>query len=1090
MKADNVLLPELYRRKKKPDKKNSRGGKGFMKFLLTLLIMITVSATLFSFADIGGNIALNIAKNFLSKNFSIALNAESITGNPIKGYTLRNFSLTNQKESSDIFSAGFLSVRVSLPALLTGNLRLAEISLGGISMDVDEFTAAVRNLEMPSQPREVSSSFMAGPAFADDGDNLPELPLERFRITDSRFSSGLGVLEVREINADIARLEADIDGALNGLPLSGNINMDSLTDINRSELLLGTGKIIATGGIGGGRLDLHLSAENFSLKEAAALYPSALRAEDFDGNADLTAAISGTTDNPRVTGSARCTGPELFGYPVERASANFAYSRRRITVSNIQASVLNIPVQGEIAAAFRPGESAAVMVKLDGSEASLDGLDEILGIPGLSRLKGRVSVFSVNISGHVDELSGLVSFTSPRITYSGRAFTDIRAQMKLAQSDTAKVDGKFAFEGASGYISGNVAGFLTDPVIDLTAKIADLDIKRIESMIPDAPQYKPSGKITASVTVKGSPSSLDVTGSVNSPEFSAMGHTITHPAVEFSFTGKTLTLTRTEGTLSGIPVSITGTISPVPSEAPRLNINATVTMTPEAVRAYLPAIGSSDITGTVNAGIKISGDSDNPSVSLLATSPSLRVMDMISAEGLELTTALDGDLSALDKISVNITAKSIKAMGLSFTGASAGLSRDGDKITLEGFSARSGEGMITGVGTASLSGDLPLDFSFMFTDLALESLAEASSSLDTEGKLSGTLKISGDSKDPEISLTAFVPVMKAAGVELRGLAAEISGKMSGLVLKKLRAKAGAGDISVSGNFRLMPSLKYSLALFGSRIDTADLMRNYPAMSGKISGNAGLMFSVSGDVKDSYGEGSFTAREITAFGLNLTDVNMPLSYSGGVFSSAGGKARLYGGTVSNTFTLSADTMSFTDDIEAASFDVNGIIQGISGGMEGRISGTGRLVFHAEGSAKDGLSYRGWGDFSAENGELAGLKWLRVFTGTDSLRYSSVNAPLMLQTGRLIIKADAAVNALPDESVYKYLKLTQDGTVTFGGKDTMIDFMTESSVNFQLLGSAWERAKGGIEALMKGSAPGFQENVRAFLFGISAGAGKAS
>ena len=933
--ADNILLPELYGRKRAQRKKIKKQKGSFKRSLIMIFLALLVSGALFSFADIGGNIAFSIAKNSLSKNYGIELNAESISGNPIKGYTIRNFSLTDRITSSDIFSAGFLSARVNLTAMLMGNLRLAEISLGGISMDVDKFIASIKSFELPeSQP---SVSFLVSPAFADEEvETLPNIPLDRFSIVDSRFSSRFGVFDVHKIGADAANLDVDVDGAINGLPLVGSINLDSLTMVNRSELYLGAGKITATGGFMNGMLDIHLSGEDFEMGELASLYPEVLSSADFEGKADFTADIMGTSDNPRISGSVDYLGTKIYGYPLERASANLLYAGNRISIINIQASAFNIPLQGEIAAAFRPNQPASVMLKLDGSEAYLDGLDKILGVPELKALSGKIGLFNVNISGPVDALNGIVNFNAPRIVYDGRALTDIKAQMKLSQSDTANVDGKFTFEDASGYLSGNVASILTTPIMNLTAKIADLDIKRIESMIPDAPQYKLDGKITASVTVKGAASSPSVEGEINSPEFSGWGQKITKPAVNFSFSEKTLTLRRTEGTINGMPISLTGKISDIPSPNPKLDINATMTMTTSALKAYVPDIESYDLKGTINAGLKIGGDMDNPSVSLIAASPSLQAMDIITANDLELTTAMDVDLSDIGKnerITVNVSAKSITAGGVTLTGANANISKNGDAIILGGLSARSGEGTVTGAGTASLSGKSPLDFSFRFTDLDLAELTSSSSS-DVSGKLSGTLKIAGHSKD-------------------------------------------------------------------------------------ITGN-----------------GAITSPLLTAFGLKLSDVNLPLAYSGNSLISNGGTAKLYGGNVKNALTFSTDTMNFSDDIEASGVDMNSLIQDVSGGLEGKISGTGKLTLSITGTSKD---YTGNGNFSMGQGAVTGFKI------SGDIKFSEVNAPLTLQNGKLAVKSGAIVNAMKDDTLYRRAELVNDGIIDFSGKNISMDIAVKGGVS---------------------------------------------
>ncbi|MBR0256783.1 MAG: hypothetical protein IJQ58_03515, partial [Synergistaceae bacterium] len=524
--ADTILLPELYGRRQRHSRRKKRKGGGFLKFILVLFLILVVSGALLSLADIGGNIVLSLAKNYLSENYKLELKAEKITGNPVIGYTLHNFSFTDMRKGREIFSAGFLSGRINFPAVIAGKMRLSEISLGGISMDVDQLIETAKNLQdlpTPATSQTTGFNLTATPAFADEEAPMPDIPVDRFSIADSTFSSQFGTLYVREIGAEFPAFDVDIDAEINGLPVKGNIDMGEsagLTAANIAEIFIGSGKITATGGLIGGRLDLHASAEDFDLKEITLLYPAMLKTDDFSGTANFTADITGTPDDPRFSGSIDYKGMKIYGFPVERASANINYSYNRISVSNIQASAFNIPVQGEIAAAMRTNQPVSVMVKLDGSETSLDGLDEVFGVPALKALSGKVSSFSANISGPVNSLSGLVSLNAPKIAYDGKALTDIRAQMKLARSDTANVDGKFAFEGASGYISGSVASLLVNPNMNITAKIAGLDIKRIESMIPDGPQYKLAGNITASVTVKGTPSNPAVTGSISSPEFS------------------------------------------------------------------------------------------------------------------------------------------------------------------------------------------------------------------------------------------------------------------------------------------------------------------------------------------------------------------------------------------------------------------------------------------------------------------------------------------------------------------------------------------------------------------------------------------
>ena len=84
-----------------------------------ILFIFIILGAIFSFVDIGGNVILELAKNYLSENYKLTLNAEKISGNPVKGYTLHNFSIDDH-DGQNILSAEYLSGHVNFPALLTG----------------------------------------------------------------------------------------------------------------------------------------------------------------------------------------------------------------------------------------------------------------------------------------------------------------------------------------------------------------------------------------------------------------------------------------------------------------------------------------------------------------------------------------------------------------------------------------------------------------------------------------------------------------------------------------------------------------------------------------------------------------------------------------------------------------------------------------------------------------------------------------------------------------------------------------------------------------------------------------------------------
>ena len=708
-------------------------------------------------------------------------------------------------------------------------------------------------------------------------------------------------------------------------------------------------------------------------------------------------------------------------------------------------------------------------------------------------------------------------------------------------------------------------------------------------MIPDASDYKLAGKITASVNVKGTAADPKISGSLNSPEFSGFDQTITKPVINFAFADKTLTLSKTEGTLNGMPINVSGTVSPLPSGNPNLDISATISMTPAALKAYVPDIDSYKLKGNVHAGVRIRGSVNTPSVNLVASSPNLQAMDILSAKDIELTTALGGDLAKLDRLTVNASAKSITASGVTLSGVNAKVDKNGDKLTLAGLNAKSGGGTITGSGTADVSGKSPLDFSFRFTNLDLAPLA-ASSGVDVKGSLTGTLKVAGTNTSPNIALTATVPSLSAQGFTFTGAAADIAGTMESVKINRLRADVEGAEVSASGTVRVSPSIRPNITIKTENVKLERLLASYDVsgtaslnfvmtgegtnVTGKgsltspnlkaygisvsnislplaYSGNSftsnggtakfyggslknsltfnvdsmkftdsfeasgvnlgGLVSDVSRDMKDTItgtanltlnlsgtganvtAKGTLALPAFKAYGFRLSGVNLPLSYSGNKFASSGGTAKLYNGTLKNTLTFDVNTMKFTDNIDANGFDVNALIQDAAGGLEGKITGTGKLTMKVSGSAVDKVTYSGNGNFSMGAGEITGFKWLNIISkvhGTTGIRYANVNAPLTLQTGKLILKAGSIANAPKNDPMYHYAKLTQNGTIDFGGSEATLNFLTESLINYQLINALQGGGKGGLEALFKGGVSNLQDGLKAFLQGGLSGAEKTA
>ena len=350
---------------------NHKKKNGFVKFLAWVILIIILSGVILSFADIGGYMLFNLAKNYLGENYNMSLYADTITGNPFKGYTLNNFELHGDG-GKKILSAENLLLNLRLSALIRGKINPSELAINGANINLDSFSESVGKMgDFPISfiPADIS-------------------------IINSKLDSFAGIFDVKELHVNFEKFDVNIDAVLNGIPVHGLIDFSESSGfnaINRSDISIGSGKILATGGIfNDDALDLHASIQDLNLQELAAIYPALNESGGFDGTANFNIDITGYKDEPRISGSLDYVGRKIYGLFVERVSANLAYSDNILTVNDLQASAFNVPIQGEISITSRPNEKLFITIKLDGSETNLD-------VPELRGLSGKIDSFNANI---------------------------------------------------------------------------------------------------------------------------------------------------------------------------------------------------------------------------------------------------------------------------------------------------------------------------------------------------------------------------------------------------------------------------------------------------------------------------------------------------------------------------------------------------------------------------------------------------------------------------------------------------------------------------------------------------------------------
>jgi translocation and assembly module TamB len=736
--------------------KRTSAGHGVVPYILAgILGIVVVGWGIVSVVDMAGDSVAGLAARFVREQTGMLLSVRGARGNPVKGYTFEEVSLASEK-GQPVFSAETLGVKINFMSLLRASPRLSLLAVGGVDMDLDRF------IEEAGKIRFAESS------------GGGEIPIDRVRLQDSRFTSKWGEVAVAGIEARLkgSSIGLALDGAVNGVPVKGTLDLNvqaGKAAVDGADLSVGRGqspgKITVAGSANGAFLDFQGSIRNLNVSEICAFWPAFLASADYEGKADADFSIEGAGSDVLIAANLGFTGSRLGGYPVENLSVQAKYSNMRLSADSVKATSLGIPIEGSAALAMHVSREPSVMLKLKGGDAPLSELAKLY--PALGRVDGKVDRFAIDIQGPSSALSGTIDFSVPSAVLRGKRVENFAVQVKLAKSDSASVSGKFTLEGSQGYVQGSVKSLLSGAVLNLTANLRNLDVRKVADLIPDGKKWGLSGVLAADLALEGKMASPAVSGKVASPKFTAMGYTLDSPSLSFAWAKDVFTLRESGGSWNGIPVEAKGTMGPLSSKTPQVSLTAQLTLEAgklsDSLRPFVPDIDSYklrdyDLKGKVGAGVKVTGTLPNPKIDLLLSSPALSALGAVSAKGLEVTAALTGDMGKLDLRTLtgtgSLRSAAASLFGIKLSNAVLPLSLAGNTLKSEG-------------GTLTLYG----------------------------GKVVNTLTL-------DLGTMTFSDSLEASGVDVNALARDAAGGLGGKI-------TGKGNLSLKLSGGTSPRLSYS-----------------------------------------------------------------------------------------------------------------------------------------------------------------------------------------------------------------------------------------------------------------------------------------
>jgi len=1036
------------------------------KLLIGIILIIGLTGLLLIGAsiDFAGDLVVREARNATRDLLGADLSIGGIRGNPIKGFSLKDIALT--KDGRNLFSAAFLDVKLNLVSLLSKSPKVSLLEVGGVAIDADSLAEQIAQIE-----------------FEGGGDG--EIPVETVRFVDSVVDSQWAQASIARFDLSFQGKEivSDVEMAINSVPVKGKVRAfldGGMAEIRSLEMNIGKGSASASGRVAPS-LAVSGTVTNLDLKELVAFWP-VVPADGFDGTVSLAFRGEGDWNNPVLGGEVDYSGRSILGYPVDSVKAKWRLSGQSLSVADLDARILGMPLAGAMSLAFGPGKPPSVDLALSGERIRLAELKKVY--PDLGDVSGEIDKFTITLAGTAETMSGVIEFSAPKLGILGYSVSDSRAQVKLTPA-AATLSAKSQFEGAPITAQGSVADYMTAPNLNLTANIRNLNLAKGTASFPQLRELALQGAVHADLSIRGMPSAPDISVKIWSEKISAMKELLEAPAVSLSLKGEKISIVNAGAKWRGAVLAASGTVD----GGKRLNITASLdNLQPAAISPFHPDIARYKIKGVVNAKAAVSGNLSAPKIDLTVSSGSLGLMDSVSFKSVKASTTLVGDPKILEKadIDFDISAATAAFEGLALSDLALKLRKTGQAINILSAGAKSGAGSLTASGTlvlpAGAGGNGTLDIALVVAKADLAFLAGAGGlGVPLSGILDGSLTLKGSLDAPSLSVKAASPSVTAAGMTATELVLGLSGDMNAMKLDEFKARFGGGVLSATGIIKPGAVPDVTLDISGGDLDLAALTSGMPdaeelGVSGKVNVSfKGRFAGIAGK-----GEGSIKSSAFTVMGLKGTNLSYPITLDGNALSSKGASLSFYGGSVRGNGSLDIKTMKFSHSLELNGVDVNGVAQDFTGGLDGKITGTAKGSAAISGSMEPKLSYSGKGNVEIGEGSIGGFKAVQVLTALyrTGVRYANVSVPFRLETGRFILEKGTRANAPQNDPLYRFL--TAEGPI---GPKGAINLQCAGNVNLQVLNALTGGAVGGL------TARSLEDALRGIIGGVQTGMEKA-
>ena len=1013
--------------------------------LLSAGVMAVVIAGALT-VNFGADLVREKATEAVRQNLDSQITIGSVTGNPFRGYQLRDISLS--ADGSEVFTAGSIRAKISFISLLKGPPSLSLLEIWGFTSDVERINRLIAKIKT--------------------GGDEGQLPLRKIRLLDSTFSSEWAAAAVRELSLtlDDGRIGADIDIMIDELPVKGKLDVSleqGISSIRRMDLDVGRGNISAAGAVTP-ELSLEGSIRDLDINRLAAFWPG-MNPDLFSGLLSTTFAAGGTWQKPEISGDLTFSGRMVSGVPVDSASARWKYGDNRIDVTDMDVITFGFPLRGSLAFVLDPSAPPRMRVDLKGTAADLESLSRVSA--KLSGMTGTLDEFSIFLEGPVSAPRGRVSFEAARLGFRDYSTSDTRIGADIRDGNVS-ITGKSVFDGAPVNFSGTIIDFMKNPRASIQGTFRSLSLLSVKKMAPALKDTAVRGIINSDYRISGPLPGMNISGKLWSENMVVGEHSFSGFSTLFDYdqAKDSLAFSEMRTRWKNAAISGNGRITSLSSEnrAGDVTLRA-ANLDPAFVASLYPDASSYRLKGDLTLEAVIRGALSRPSIRASLISPALSIMDSYRFVNLNAGTDIT-DLKAgvPSDLSLDIRADKVFLQDIALDAVKVDIGKKGQVVTIRQGSANLGSGSLSAQGSLTVEDPFErtgLDVSIKATGIDLEKLAfKGQKALPAAGIVTGDLALTGKVGNPQFTLNASAPFIAASGIKADSARVKLSGNREKVSIEDLSGKVGEGSITVKGDARLAP-FAADLSISGQNLDLKPLLARFEKLKPyNITGTANVSFNGNFAEGKNSGSGKITSPSVRFMNMAFTDITLPIELRGDRLISSGGSGKLYGGQIGNNGTINLTDMSFSDEVEVGNTDLAPLLKDAFD-MKGSISGRANLSAKISGKLGDSVKYSGNGLLKTGPGTVSGFRALDILAsvhGTKGLRFESLFIPFELQTGRITLLKDTLAKAPQGDPLYRHLSAL--GPV---GPENRLDLSCSGNVNMRLLNAFFGAASGGIGAL---------------------------